>query len=142
MSTRIRPETSRKKEHWISKHRYYELKHFVMQYDDWKEALREMESSLVSTPPMYHDKVQIGVVSDPTGEKATQAIIFQKNMNIVMTAARDTGKLGYQVFRNVVEDKPWNEFKSGTLSSRDEYYKAYRKFFWLLDHYKNLSEVQ
>ena len=38
MSTQIRPETSQKNPYWIPKHRYYELKHFVMQYPAWVAA--------------------------------------------------------------------------------------------------------
>ncbi len=38
MSTTIRPELSDKNKYWIDRHRYYELKHFCMQYDIWKQA--------------------------------------------------------------------------------------------------------
>ena len=33
--TDIRPEISKKNKYWISRHRYYELKHFCMQYREW-----------------------------------------------------------------------------------------------------------
>ena len=39
MPTEIRPELSKKNKYWIPKHRYYELKHFVMQYPQWVEAI-------------------------------------------------------------------------------------------------------
>lgn len=35
MTTSIRPEISRRNQHHISKHRYYELKHFCLQYREW-----------------------------------------------------------------------------------------------------------
>ena len=38
MSTDIRPEVSVKNKYWISRHRYYELKHFCLQYGEWKQA--------------------------------------------------------------------------------------------------------
>lgn len=38
MSTTIHPELSKKNTYWIEKHRYYELKHFCLQYPIWKEA--------------------------------------------------------------------------------------------------------
>ena len=34
-----RAELSKKNPYYISKHRYYELKHFCRQYDEWKRAL-------------------------------------------------------------------------------------------------------
>lgn len=32
MGTNIRPELSNKSPYWIERHRYYELKHFCLQY--------------------------------------------------------------------------------------------------------------
>lgn len=32
-------ELSEKNPYYISKHRYYELKHFCLQYPEWKDAL-------------------------------------------------------------------------------------------------------
>lgn len=46
MSTQIRPETSQKNPYWIPKHRYYELKHFVMQYPAWVIILSITGSSV------------------------------------------------------------------------------------------------
>lgn len=38
MGTNIRPELSNKSPYWIERHRYYELKHFCLQYPIWKRA--------------------------------------------------------------------------------------------------------
>lgn len=38
MGTIIRPELSEKNKYWIEKHRYYELKHFCLQYVIWKKS--------------------------------------------------------------------------------------------------------
>ena len=32
----VRSEISKKNPYWIPKHRYFELKHFCLQYPDWK----------------------------------------------------------------------------------------------------------
>ena len=37
MSTTIRPEIDRQSRWYISKHRYYELKHFCLQYHEWRD---------------------------------------------------------------------------------------------------------
>lgn len=39
MSTAIRPELSKSSKYWIDRHRYYELKHFCLQYPIWKKLL-------------------------------------------------------------------------------------------------------
>ena len=142
MSTKIRPETSKKTEYWIPKHRYYELKHFVMQYDDWKDALKESESSLVSPAPTNSDKVQNGAVSDRTAFKAFKSIIFSNNIKVADETAKETGKLGFMILRNVIDERSWNERTDGEIASRDEYYKAYRKFFWLLDKHRDWQKVE
>lgn len=36
MTTTIRPEISYSSKYHISKHRYYELKHFCLQYHEWQ----------------------------------------------------------------------------------------------------------
>ena len=42
MSTVIRPSVSKSKEYYISKHKYYELKHFCLQYPEWREEYRKL----------------------------------------------------------------------------------------------------
>ena len=37
MATVIRAELSKNNKYWISKHRYYELKHFCLQYPEWQK---------------------------------------------------------------------------------------------------------
>ena len=42
MSTTIRPEISEKNKYYIDKHRYYELKHFCLQYPLWEKQYNEL----------------------------------------------------------------------------------------------------
>lgn len=42
MGTVIRAEISKKGKWWISKHRYYELKHYCLQYKEMKEELESL----------------------------------------------------------------------------------------------------
>ena len=50
MGTKIRPELSKKNKYWIPRHRYYELKHFCLQYPEWKEQYTNLSS--VTTPKL------------------------------------------------------------------------------------------
>ena len=43
MATMIRPELSEKNPYWIERHRYYELKHFCLQYPIWKKAYAALD---------------------------------------------------------------------------------------------------
>ena len=57
MSTVIRPEISKKNLYWIPKHRYYELKHFCLQYPEWKKNYRRrarMERGQRHDRPVLH----------------------------------------------------------------------------------------
>ena len=44
MGTTLRAELSEKNPYWIEKHRYYELKHFCLQYPIWKKAYSALDS--------------------------------------------------------------------------------------------------
>ena len=37
-----KPELSKKSKYWIPRHRYYELKHFCLQYPEWEKLWREI----------------------------------------------------------------------------------------------------
>ena len=43
MSVKVRSELSKKNKYWIERHRYYELKHFCLQYPIWKKAYAALD---------------------------------------------------------------------------------------------------
>ena len=51
MATTIRPELSEKNPYWIERHRYYELKHFCLQYPIWKKAYAALDGLTLKTEP-------------------------------------------------------------------------------------------
>ena len=133
MSTRIRPETSKKNPYYISKHRQYELKHFVMQYPEWEEKLRELRG-IVRTPPTDSDKVNNGFVSDITGDTAVLRELYSRNIDMVVKAAEETHPMyGLIIAKNVICEQTYRDWSEGQMLSRDEYYRLYRKFFYILD---------
>ena len=48
----IRPELSKKNQYWIDRHRYYELKHFCLQYKNWKVYIQEIDGMSPEKFPM------------------------------------------------------------------------------------------
>lgn len=132
MSTKIRPEVSKKNEYWIDKHRYYELKHFVLQYPLWKEycdILDGMRSSsvIVLGKPRNH--------TSQVEEDAIRKIFYSDRMNMVKKAADDTDPvIGGYILKGILQGISYDKLSARTVlpCSRDQYYKLYRKFFWLL----------
>ena len=65
MGTVIRPEVSSRNAYYISRHRHYELKHFCLQYPEWKRAYRDLDG-LPSCSLSIAEQVKGGGHSDPT----------------------------------------------------------------------------
>ena len=132
MSTNIRAELSKKNEYWIDRHRYYELKHFVMQYPLWKmksEALDGMRSSSVIALCEPHNE------ESKVEENAIRKIFYTDRMNMVKKAAQDADPvIGSYILKGILHGVSYDKLSARykVPCSRDEYYKLYRRFFWLL----------
>lgn len=67
MATVIRAEISEKNKYWIDKHRHYELKHFCLQYPEWKRAYTEFAD--VSVPLSMMERMPTSnLPGDPTAK--------------------------------------------------------------------------
>ena len=67
MGTTIRPELSEKNPYWIEKHRYYELKHFCLQYPIWRKAYSVLDG--YANPPKDSASFVItSTLGDPTAK--------------------------------------------------------------------------
>lgn len=138
MATMVRPEVSTKSRYWIDKHRYYELKHFCMQYHIWKKeyaALEELRPTVT-----FERSPSSNTPSDPTARQAIRKAYFAERIEMVESAAFDSDSyLGAYILRAVTEGLSYNYLKSklGIPCSRDTYYDRYRKFFWLLNNARN-----
>lgn len=133
MSTIIRPELSRNNKYWISKHRYYELKHFCMQYSLWKKAVSEIGSS--GTTSTFEWMPSSGLPGNPTANLALMKICYSKNIEMVEKAAEDADKfLSDYILKAATEGYSYTylKYRLGMPYSRDLYYDRYRRFFWLL----------
>ena len=67
MGTVITPEISEKNEYWISRHRYYELKHFCLQYKEWVKSYLGLKETLITSSKGDQSGVNGTDTSDPTG---------------------------------------------------------------------------
>lgn len=139
MATVVRPDISRKNRYWIDKHRHYELKHFCLQYPEWKKIYVEIENE--STPLSVIDKMPTGnLPGDPTAKRAIAKTGIAKKIELVERAALDADRyLHVYILKGVTEGRSYTYLKSrlNIPCSRDMYYDRYRRFFWLLSEARN-----
>lgn len=134
MTTPIRPELSQKNRYWISKHRYYELKHFCLQYPDWKKNYRSLDATASNRPAVIQH--EDGAISKPTEVYAEARLFFSTRMAMVeQTAMKAAGDLAPLMLKSVTEGISYEKLRAreGVPCCKDVWYAAYRRFFWLLD---------
>lgn len=134
MSTTIRPEISVKNKYWIDKHRYYELKHFCLQYPIWKKA-RSALDGFNKIPANTVPISKTNIISSPT-EKCAEARLFYSNrIDMIEKIAQETDdKLSVYILRAVTEGISYDYLRAvlNIPCCKDVYYDLYRRFFWLL----------
>lgn len=135
MGTAIRPEVSTKNKYWISKHRHYELKHFCMQYREWKKAYAEYND--LTTPLSMIDRAPTtNKPSDPTATRALMKAYYSERIKLIEKAAKEADNYLYNyIIKGVTEELSYTYLKTklNIPCGKDMYYDRYRKFFWLLN---------
>ena len=132
MSTDIRPEISKKNTYWIPKHRYYELKHFTMQYPDWVAARNGLA---FTNAPIYGIRVKKDP-NDPTMTCAELREYYTERIALVDRANLGCGCPKYVLYGILNEasyEKLLVRFPDLIMYTKEKYYDCYRKFFWLLN---------
>lgn len=127
MSTRVRPEISKNNSNYISKHRYYELKHFCLQYKEWKEEYNRLRYSI-------RDEF------DPTCNIGIRMSELSRNMNLVKSCAMEVDAvLGNYIFKAATEDRSyvWLRGYLNMPCSKGVYYNLYRCFWRKLSDKKD-----
>ena len=139
MATMIRPEVSKKNKYWIDKHRHYELKHFCLQYPEWKRAYAEFSD--LSTPLSMMERVTTSnLPGDPTAKRAIMKAYYSEKISLIEKIAVETDRyLSEYIIKAVTENLSYTYLKSRLEipCGKDMYYDRYRKFFWLLSEARN-----
>ena len=134
MSTVIRAEISEKNKYYIDKHRYYELKHFCLQYKEWKKCYELCNESIIFASSI--DRLPCGnTPTDLTAKYAIKKAQYAERITVIETAAKSADDFLYPyILRAVTEGLSYTYLKSrlDIPCGRDMYYDRYRKFFWLL----------
>ena len=139
MSTVIRPVISEKSKYYIDKHRYYELKHFCLQYKEWKRSYEACNEAIIFTSGMS-DLPSNSIPSDLTAKYAIKRAYYSGNIRMVEKAAMDADPFLYDyILKAVTEGLSYTYLKTrmNMPCGRDMYYDRYRRFFWLLSETRN-----
>lgn len=134
MGTVIRPEISAKNKYYIDKHRYYELKHFCLQYREWKKAYISCNESIIFASQIENTR-STNTPSDITAKYALKRAQYAERINLVEKAAVEADEfLSSYILKAVTEGLSYTYLKSklDIPCGRDMYYDRYRRFFWLL----------
>ena len=106
-------------EYKLSKHRFYELKHFCLQYPEWKQLYSDRDG--------WSEEISKNE-GDTTSKDGITRAELRKNIDLIMRTCRDTGYNRWTVLCAYV---------TGTLKvpypgEAELFYYYYHKFFWLL----------
>ena len=134
MATVIRAEISDKNKYYIDKHRHYELKHFCLQYPEWKKLYLELNNPSISLSSF--DRMPTGnLPGDPTAKRAVVKAYYASKIELIEKAAKEADKYLYEyIIKGVTEGLSYTYLKSRLEipCGKDMYYDRYRRFFWLL----------
>ena len=135
----LKSELSEKNPYYISKHRYYELKHFCMQYREWKDMYNRLDAF-----PRYYQELYAKYSDqpgDPTARIAQMRADIVRNVDLIESVAMEAdNEIGHYILRAVTEDLSYPQLQTiyGIPCGKDMYYDRYRKFYFLLSNRKGL----
>ena len=134
MATVIRAEISEKNKYYIDKHRYYELKHFCLQYNEWKREYARCNDSIIFASKFEYNPSS-NAHSDLTAKYAVKKLQYSTRIKLIERIAMEADDFLYPYILKAVTEGlsyPYLKTKLNIPCGRDMYYDRYRKFFWLL----------
>ena len=131
MGTIITPEVSKRNQYYIPKHRYYELKHFCMQYKTWKKILADMNN--YPKQILHTDNIK---TKDYINHQIEDRETYLNRIAIIDKAVIEADPiLGQYVLTGILLNVSYDVLctRVRVPCCKEVYYKTYRKFFYLLD---------
>lgn len=112
---------------YISKHRYYELRHFCYQYHEWEKAKTNLKIFPGGKNPEN--------IPDPTGDTAVKLEELESNIKLVNDILDQTDPtISYWLKMCVCDGKSYDVLQAyGVPCGKEYFYKRYKLFFYLLD---------
>lgn len=133
----IRKETMKK--YNISPHRFMELYHFCLQYNEWRDELKYKADTLKSVQ-ITDAPAAGGGVSDGTARLAARRVELEKNCELIEQTAIEADAEIYPYILKAVTNEgisyKYLKMVCDIPCGKDMYYDRRRKFFWLLSQKK------
>jgi hypothetical protein len=134
---------STKNPYYLTKHRFYEVYHYAMQYQEWKDEYRTTEQTVRG---IAYDGVK--VKSSGSGDALERVAIrlteLSEKIEMLEAVAKETDKdLSEYILRGVTDEQVTYDYLSMVLHipcSRNTYYSLRRKFYWLLSERLGLRD--
>ena len=124
---------SKKNPYYISKHRYLELKHFCLQYPEWKQRYAELQDEIARSKYYISPK---SCTDDHISELAIEMASLREKMDLVENTAREVDPvLGDYILKAVTRGCTYEFFQTqyDIPCCRDTFYDRYRKYFAFLN---------
>lgn len=128
----IRAELSGKNKYYLSKHAFYMVYHYAMQYPDWKQEYDSLSDSLKGADGMPGKNSMPGKPTENTGIKRAE---LKTKMELVEITAQETDKdLAEYILLGVISGNSYNYLKMvhNIPCGRNQFYNLRRKFYYLL----------
>ena len=128
---------SEKNKYYIDKHRYYELKHFCLQYPLWEKQYNELMN--ITKISDLKKSSRTNKITDYTAETVEKRLYYRERMDVVNKATQDADtELASYIFKAVTQGLSYEALRlqMNMPCSRDIYYDRYRRFFYLLSKYR------
>ena len=110
-----------KSEFTLSKHRFYELKHFCLQYPDWEMLYKQLDG--------WPEEISKNE-GDTTSRDGIRRADLMSRIQTVKAAADECAEYRRDILEFVTQNHKPEEFSG-------EFWYYYRKFFWVLDKIRN-----
>lgn len=129
-----RAEVSPRNVHYIPKHRYYELKHFCLQYPEWERALDILDGWQRMPENLTVVDFKKKEPANPVEKIATARVFYSNRVKLIDDVLSTVNpSLSKYVKLGVTEGLPYEVLQArGCPCGRDMYYAEYRYFFWRL----------
>lgn len=131
---RVRNDISNKNEYKLSKHRFLELKHMCLQYDEWRDILAGLDGYRGGIIVIQGRRERLAAYD--ISELLEMRDYYSRRIELIEKVAFNTdASLGKYILYGVTHDVGYDYLllKMGIPCCKNVYYKTYRKFFWLLN---------
>ena len=130
--SRVRPINEKKYE--ISKHRFWELYHYCMQYNEWKDELKYKNDTVksigITDMPLNRN------TSDATAKLAERRVELQRKCELIeQTAIEADPDICQYIIKSVTNDYVSYKYLKQVMNipcGKDMFYDRRRKFYYLM----------